>query len=150
MTYDNNDEDDVTSVTSLAHNNKSQGTSTNTKQQKQRRTSTSTTMTNDESAHLTATHTADDAKSMDDRGLRQFASLSFALLLFGYSSESLFRCIRYFVVKMMKELSEDERARLIQSDDFLNFFTRNTKILEKALDQDDIFFEYGASDANTE
>lgn len=44
----------------------------------------------------------------------------------------------------LKEMDDDERQRLIESDEFLNFFMRSTKILEKALDQDDIFFEYGA------
>ena len=43
------------------------------------------------------------------------------------------------------EISDEERQRLLDSDDFMNFFMRNTRILEKALDQDDIFFEYGAS-----
>jgi hypothetical protein len=50
----------------------------------------------------------------------------------------------------LAEMGEDERQRLIESEEFLNFFMRNTKILEKALDQDDIFFEYGASDKNNE
>lgn len=49
-----------------------------------------------------------------------------------------------------KELSDEERQRMLDSDDFLNFFMRNTRILEKALDQDDIFFEYGAKDKNTD
>ena len=47
-------------------------------------------------------------------------------------------------------MSETERQRLLDSDDFLSFFTRNTRILEKALEQDDIFFEYGAGDKNKE
>lgn len=47
-------------------------------------------------------------------------------------------------------MSDEERQRLLESDDFLSFFMRNTRILEKALDQDDIFFEYGASDKNNE
>lgn len=46
----------------------------------------------------------------------------------------------------LKELDDDERQKVIESDEFLSFFMRNTKILEKALDQDDIFFEYGATD----
>lgn len=46
----------------------------------------------------------------------------------------------------LKELDDDERQRMIDSDDFMSFFMRNAKILEKALDQDDIFFEYGATD----
>ncbi len=46
----------------------------------------------------------------------------------------------------LKEMDEDERQRLIESDEFLNFFMRNSKILEKALDQDNIFIEYGATD----
>ena len=50
----------------------------------------------------------------------------------------------------IKEMSDEERNRLLQSDEFLNFFTKNTRILEKALDQDDIFFEYGASDKKNE
>lgn len=50
----------------------------------------------------------------------------------------------------IKELSEDERQRMIDSDDFLNFFMKSTKLLEKALDQEDIFFEYGASETNNE
>lgn len=45
-----------------------------------------------------------------------------------------------------KEMDDDERQRLIESDEFMGFFMRSTKILEKALDQDDIFFEYGATD----
>lgn len=53
-------------------------------------------------------------------------------------------------VKMLqlKELSDEEKQRAIESDEFLNFFMRNTRILEKALDQDDIFFEYGAKETN--
>ena len=47
-------------------------------------------------------------------------------------------------------LNEDERQKLLDSDDFLSFFTKNTRILEKALEQDDIFFEYGAGDKNKE
>jgi len=47
--------------------------------------------------------------------------------------------------KTKVEISDEERQRLLDSDDFMNFFMRNTRILEKALDQDDIFFEYGAS-----
>ena len=50
----------------------------------------------------------------------------------------------------LKELSEEERGRVVESDEFLNFFMRNSKILEKALEQDDIFFEYGAIDKNNE
>jgi hypothetical protein len=50
----------------------------------------------------------------------------------------------------IKEMSDEERSRMLQSEEFLSFFTRNTRILEKALDQDDIFFEYGASDKNNE
>jgi hypothetical protein len=50
----------------------------------------------------------------------------------------------------LKELNEDERQRVIESDEFLSFFMRNTKILEKALEQDDIFFQYGAIDKNSE
>lgn len=46
----------------------------------------------------------------------------------------------------LKEIDDDEKQRLIESEEFLSFFMRNTKILEKALDQDDIFFEYGATD----
>ena len=58
--------------------------------------------------------------------------------------------IKKKLVKTLKELSETERQRLLDSDDFLSFFTRNTRILEKALEQDDIFFEYGAGDKNKE
>lgn len=47
-------------------------------------------------------------------------------------------------------LNDDERQRHLESDDFLSFFTRNTRILEKALEQDDIFFEYGANDTTNE
>ena len=50
----------------------------------------------------------------------------------------------------INEITEEERQKMIESDDFLHFFKRNTKILEKALDQDDIFFEYGASEKNAE
>ncbi|CAF0703857.1 unnamed protein product [Brachionus calyciflorus] len=46
----------------------------------------------------------------------------------------------------IKEITEEERQKAIESDDFLNFFMKNTRILEKALDQDDIFFEYGAKE----
>lgn len=53
-----------------------------------------------------------------------------------------------FLVKALqiKEITDEERQLTIQSDEFLNFFMKNTRILEKALDQDDIFFEYGAKD----
>ena len=50
----------------------------------------------------------------------------------------------------IKEINEEERQHLMESDEFLSFFMRNTRILEKALEQDDIFFEYGARDKNTE
>ncbi len=50
----------------------------------------------------------------------------------------------------IKEISEEERQHLLESDDFLSFFMRNSRILEKALDQDDIFFEYGANDKTNE
>jgi dynein intermediate chain len=55
-------------------------------------------------------------------------------------------------VKQMQlnELNEEERLRMLESDDFLNFFQKNARILEKALEQDDIFFEYGASEKNAE
>jgi hypothetical protein len=67
-------------------------------------------------------------------------------------TDSFFLIIKQKKVKSMsiKELSEEERHRAIESEEFLSFFTRNTKILEKALDQDDIFFEYGASETNNE
>lgn len=45
-------------------------------------------------------------------------------------------------------MDDDERQRLIDSEEFLSFFMRSSKLLEKALDQDDIFFEYGATDNN--
>jgi hypothetical protein len=47
-------------------------------------------------------------------------------------------------------MNEEERQRVVESDDFLSFFMKNTKILEKALEQDDIFFQYGAIDKNNE
>jgi hypothetical protein len=50
----------------------------------------------------------------------------------------------------MKELDEDERQKVIESEDFLNFFMKNTKIIEKALDYDDIFFEYGSTDKDNQ
>lgn len=50
----------------------------------------------------------------------------------------------------LKEMDDDERQRLIDSDEFMSFFMRSSKILEKALDQDDIFFEYGATDNELE
>lgn len=55
-------------------------------------------------------------------------------------------------LKQLKDmtLNDDERQRHLESDDFLSFFTRNTRILEKALEQDDIFFEYGANDTTNE
>jgi hypothetical protein len=34
---------------------------------------------------------------------------------------------------------------MLETDDFMSFFSRNAKILEKALDQDDIFYDYGAN-----
>ncbi|RNA37259.1 cytoplasmic dynein 1 intermediate chain 2-like isoform X9 [Brachionus plicatilis] len=48
----------------------------------------------------------------------------------------------------IKEISEDEKQKAIQTDEFMTFFMRNTRILEKALDQDDIFFEYGAKETS--
>ncbi len=50
----------------------------------------------------------------------------------------------------LKELNDEERQRVVESDEFLSFFMRNTKILEKALEQDDIFFQYGAIDKYNE
>jgi hypothetical protein len=32
----------------------------------------------------------------------------------------------------------------------MTFFTKNTRILERALDQDDIFLDYGGVDTNKE
>lgn len=46
----------------------------------------------------------------------------------------------------LKEIDDDEKARMIESDEFMSFFMRSTKILEKAINQDDIFIEYGAND----
>jgi hypothetical protein len=48
------------------------------------------------------------------------------------------------------ELPEDEKTKIIQNDEFLKFFTKNVRILEKALDQDDIFFDYAGNDRNKE
>ena len=53
-------------------------------------------------------------------------------------------------VKKAKDLSDEDKQKMLETDEFMNFFMRNTRILEKALDQDDIFFEYGASDKNNE
>lgn len=55
-------------------------------------------------------------------------------------------------LKHFKEVSlnDEECQRLLDSDNFHNFFMRNTRILEKALEQDDIFFEYGAGEGNNE
>lgn len=50
----------------------------------------------------------------------------------------------------IKDIGDDERQRMIESDEFVNFFLRNSKILEKALEQDDIFFQYGAIDKSNE
>ena len=71
------------------------------------------------------------------------------LYYFANISKLYFKII---LVKQFKDvsISEDERQRMLESDDFFDFFTRNTRILEKALEQDDIFFEYGASDTNKE
>lgn len=46
----------------------------------------------------------------------------------------------------LRDIDDDERQRIVESEEFMSFFMRNSKILEKALDQDDIFFEYGATD----
>jgi hypothetical protein len=35
----------------------------------------------------------------------------------------------------VREISDDERIQLIQSEDFMKFFTKNTRILERALEQ---------------
>ena len=51
----------------------------------------------------------------------------------------------FFIIKGIKEINNEETQRLLESDDFFNFFIRNTRILEKALDQDDIFTEYGSA-----
>jgi len=90
---------------------------------------------------------ADDLKSIDDRGWNFYKNKIFSL--------NRLRKIYFshlFKVKLMqlKEVNEEERLRMLESDDFLNFFKRNARILEKALDQDDIFFEYGASEKNAE
>ena len=60
--------------------------------------------------------------------------------------------MNFFKVKKMqlKELNEEERQKVVESEEFLNFFMKNTKILEKALEQDDIFFQYGAIDKNNQ
>jgi hypothetical protein len=49
-----------------------------------------------------------------------------------------------------KDIGDDEKHRIIQSDDFAKFLSKKTRILERALDQDDIFFDYGGSDKNKE
>lgn len=50
----------------------------------------------------------------------------------------------------IKEANDEERIRAIQSEDFSKFFSKNAKILERALDQDDIFFDYSGADRNKE
>lgn len=52
--------------------------------------------------------------------------------------------------KKIVELPDDEKTKIIQNDEFLKFFTKNVRILEKALDQDDIFFDYAGNDRNKE
>ncbi len=49
-----------------------------------------------------------------------------------------------------KDIGDDEKTRIIQSDDFAKFLSKNTRILERALDQDDIFFDYAGKEKNTE
>lgn len=114
------------------------GTSTQTgKKSNKHHQQTGTSTNNEKSDEL-----ADDMKNIDDRGI----SLRFCF-------KFIFEVgILFFLVKLMqiKEINEEERQRLMESDEFLSFFTRNTRILEKALEQDDIFFEYGARDKNTE
>jgi hypothetical protein len=39
---------------------------------------------------------------------------------------------------------------MLESEKFLYFFNKNTRILEKALEQDNIFCEYGADDKSEE
>jgi hypothetical protein len=59
----------------------------------------------------------------------------------------LFFC---FFTADIKIIDDAERVTLIKSDDFMTFFTKNTRILERALDQDDIFLDYGGVDTNKE
>ena len=53
-------------------------------------------------------------------------------------------------VRKVVELPEEEKTKIISNDEFLKFFTKNVRILEKALDQDDIFFDYAGNDRNKE
>ena len=50
----------------------------------------------------------------------------------------------------IKEATDEDRIKILQNEEFMRFFSRNTRILEKALDQDDIFFDYGGLDKHKE
>lgn len=50
-------------------------------------------------------------------------------------------------VEHPKELTEEEKQQIVQSEDFLTFFDRSIRLVERTLAEDlDIFFDYSGRD----
>uniref|UniRef100_A0AAR2IUB8 Dynein cytoplasmic 1 intermediate chain 1 n=1 Tax=Pygocentrus nattereri TaxID=42514 RepID=A0AAR2IUB8_PYGNA len=51
------------------------------------------------------------------------------------------------LISILKELTEEEKQQIIHSEDFLIFFDRSIRVMERALAEDsDIFFDYSGRD----
>ena len=47
---------------------------------------------------------------------------------------------------MIKEYTEDEKERIIHSEEFVRFLDRTSKVIERAIAEDvDIFIDYGGN-----
>lgn len=45
-----------------------------------------------------------------------------------------------------KELTEEEKLQVLHSDDFVSFFERGSRIVERALAEQDVCFDYSGRD----
>ena len=51
-----------------------------------------------------------------------------------------------FLAPTPVELSEEEKAKILSSADFQQFLDRTTRIIERAICETDIMFEYGKTE----
>ena len=45
----------------------------------------------------------------------------------------------------MIEMSDEAKNKILQSQDFMSFFDHAARIIEKAINEDDFAFDYGAA-----
>lgn len=51
--------------------------------------------------------------------------------------------MRLYFIEYPKDLTEEEKKQILHSEDFLNFFNRSIRLVERTLADDlDIFFDY--------